>query len=55
MQDLVRQLRIKIKDVQQKIINIVTNYKACQLTIAVANPKTLGLDSEGRSLEPTGK
>lgn len=37
IRDLVRES--KIKDVQQKILNIVTNCKACQLTNAVANPK----------------
>lgn len=39
MHDLLRWTKIKIKDVQQKIINIVTNCKTCQLTNAAANPK----------------
>lgn len=49
MQDLLRRSKLKIKDVQQKIINIVTNFKACQLTNAVANPKSPGSQLQGES------
>lgn len=46
MQDLVRQLRIRIKDAQQKIVNI-TNCKACQLTNVVINPQNPGTKLSG--------
>ena len=43
MQDLVHQSYIIIKDANLKTAKIVKNYKACQLTNAVANEKNTGI------------
>jgi hypothetical protein len=43
MQDLVHQPHIRIRDANLKTAKIVKNYKACQLTNAVANEKNTGI------------
>lgn len=48
MQDLLRQSGVKVRDGHQKVIDIISKCKACQLTNTVVNSKNPGTRLRGK-------